>query len=76
MVIDSIYNSLSDNFSKSYHTHYTWDITGGILSIDKGGTGYSSIADTTYTRARYRASSLHSSETNPTTNGTICWTYE
>lgn len=51
-------------------------ITSGTLPIIRGGTGYSSIADTAYTTARYRASSLHSSETNPKTNGTICWTYE
>lgn len=47
-----------------------------IQSIDKGGTGYTSITDTTYTTARYRASSLHSTETNPSVNGVIAWTYE
>lgn len=34
------------------------------------------IEDTTYTTARYRASSLANAETTPTTNGTICWMYE
>lgn len=48
----------------------------GTVSVSSGGTGQTSIADTTYTTARYRASSLHSAETNPTTNGVICWTYE
>ena len=47
-----------------------------IVPIEKGGTGQTSIADTTYTTARYRASSLHSTETTPTTNGVIAWTYE
>lgn len=47
-----------------------------IQSIDKGGTGYTSITDTKYTTARYRASSLHSTETNPSVNGVIAWTYE
>lgn len=48
----------------------------GVLPVKSGGTGYSSITDTVYTAPRYRASSLHSSETTPTTNGVICWTYE
>ena len=47
-----------------------------ILDVERGGTGYSTIADTTYSTVRYRASSLHSSETTPTTNGVIAWTYE
>ena len=46
------------------------------VPVTKGGTGYTSITDTTYTTARYRASSLHSSETNPSANGVIAWTYE
>lgn len=46
------------------------------LPVDRGGTGYSSIVDTTYVEARYRASSLHSSEKTPSSNGVICWTYE
>lgn len=48
----------------------------GVLPVKSGGTGYSSITDTVYTAPRYRASSLHSSETTPTANGVICWTYE
>ena len=47
-----------------------------IVSVSNGGTGYNTITDTTYTTARYRASSLNSSETTPTTNGVIAWTYE
>ena len=47
-----------------------------VVTVAQGGTGRTSIVDTTYTTARYRASSLHSSETNPTSNGVICWTYE
>lgn len=58
------------------HKHATSDITSGVLGVEFGGTGYSSITDTTYTTARYRASSLHSAETTPTDNGVICWTYE
>ena len=46
------------------------------LAVWNGGTGYSSIADTTYTTARYRASALVSAETNPSINGVINWTYE
>lgn len=47
-----------------------------VLSVDKGGTGYNSITDTTYTIARYRASALVTTETDPTRNGVINWTYE
>lgn len=47
-----------------------------VVPVAKGGTGYTTIEDTTYTTARYRASSLHSSETTPSTNGVIAWTYE
>lgn len=46
------------------------------IPVEKGGTGYTSIVDTTYTTVRYRGSALRSSETNPTQNGTINWTYE
>ena len=48
----------------------------GTIGVAYGGTGYTSIEDTTYTTARYRASALYSSETTPTTNGVINWTYE
>lgn len=75
-VLDNIGDVLWDNFADRYHSHTTSDIYSGIFPVTRGGTGYSSIADATYTTARYRASSLHSTETNPTTNGTICWTYE
>ena len=34
------------------------------------------IEDTTYTTARYRASTLNLSETTPDINGVIAWTYE
>lgn len=47
-----------------------------VLSVDKGGTGYNSITDTTYTTARYRASALVTTETDPTINGVINWIYE
>jgi hypothetical protein len=48
----------------------------GTLPVGNGGTGYTSITDTTYTTARYRASSLHSSATTPSSNGVIAWVYE
>lgn len=46
------------------------------LDVAKGGTGYNTIADTTYTTARYRASALAATETDPTVNGVINWMYE
>ena len=72
-------------FPKGIQANVTGNLTGtadkakaltATLGIIQGGTGYTTIADTTYTTARYRASSLHSSVTNPDTNGVICWTYE
>ena len=65
-----------NNKSDSGHKHNASDITGGTLSIERGGTGYSGITDTTYATARYRASALVSSETSPTINGVINWVYE
>ena len=64
--------------SRSDHVHALPALTSctGTLTVAKGGTGYTSIVDTTYTTARYRASSLHSSTTSPTSNGAIAWTYE
>ena len=47
----------------------------GTVAIENGGTGYTTIEDTTYTTARYRASTLVSADTDPTTNGVINWTY-
>lgn len=47
-----------------------------VTPVSKGGTGYTTIEDTVYTTARYRASTLVSTETEPTINGTISWLYE
>lgn len=49
----------------------------GVTSVSKGGTGYTDIADTTYTTARYRASALYAEDSivDPTTNGVINWAY-
>ena len=61
--------------SDTGHNHNISDLT-GVASVEKGGTGYSSVIDTVYTTARYRASSLHSTETTPSSNGIIAWQYE
>ena len=47
-----------------------------IIDVAHGGTGRSTIADTEYTTAKYRASALVTTETVPTDNGVICWVYE
>lgn len=47
-----------------------------IIDVAHGGTGRSTIADTEYTVAKYRASALVSTETNPTDNGVVYWMYE
>ena len=53
-----------------------YDLSGAV-PVAKGGTGYTDIADTTYTTARYRASALYAEESivDPTTNGVINWAY-
>lgn len=58
------------------HIHDASNITSGILGVEHGGTGYNSIVDTTYTTARYRASTLNYTETIPADNGIINWMYE
>ena len=47
-----------------------------IIDVAHGGTGRSTIGDTEYTTAKYRASALVTTETDPTDNGVIYWTYE
>ena len=47
-----------------------------IVSIYNGGTGCNGYSDSYYSYVRYRGTSLNSSETTPSTNGTIAWTYE
>lgn len=49
---------------------------GGTLAIGKGGTGKTSYADTSYTSVRYRGTALYNTDTDPTTNGVINWTYK
>ena len=58
------------------HNHNASNITAGTLAVARGGTGQTSLADTTYTTARYRGSALYATETTPTVNGVINWTYE
>ena len=48
----------------------------GIFPVEIGGTGVSSVGGTDYTTTRFRGSQLVDSDTNPTINGTINWTYE
>ena len=65
-----------DAKADTQHSHSAYDITSGVLDVARGGTGYSSITDTSYTTPRYRASTLVSYETTPYHNGTINWVYE
>lgn len=60
----------------SAHKHAAGDITSGTLAVARGGTGVTSVGGTDYTTTRFRGSQLRSADTNPTTNGTINWTYE
>lgn len=45
--------------------------TNNEFRADLGGT-----ADTNYTTLQTRGTSLHASDTNPSVNGAICWTYK
>ena len=47
-----------------------------IIDVAHGGTGRSTIADTEYTTAKYRASALVTTKTYPKDNGVIYWVYE
>lgn len=70
--------------NSSGFTHRTFAMEGDIyndlidtpLPVAMGGTGVDSHTDTTYTTARYRASALTSTATDPTVNGVINWWYE
>lgn len=68
--------TLTATVADSSHNHSATNITSGTLAVDRGGTGYTTLTDTTYTTARYRGSSLHSATTTPTVNGVIAWQYE
>ena len=72
-------------FPKGIQANVTGNLTGtadkakdltDTLAVSRGGTGHTSLADSTPTTARYRGSSLHSTSTNPTIEGAIAWQYE
>lgn len=62
----------------SSHNHSASNINSGTLGVIRGGTGYTSLTDTTYTTARYRGSALYAAANivDPTINGVINWAYE
>lgn len=62
--------NLQDNVWNDWRKFFKND---DVIPVSNGGTGVNSHADNVYTTARYRASSLHSTETTPTVNGTFCW---
>lgn len=53
-------------------------LTNGAIPVNKGGTGFTTHADTAYTTARYRASALYDEMelVAPTVNGVINWGYK
>lgn len=70
--------TLSDNHSSEAASEVCVQIGGWIYKrtnnefrADLGGT-----ADTNYTTLQTRGTSLHASDTNPSVNGAICWTYK
>ena len=65
------------NHNDVYYTESEIDtMLSEMASIERGGTGQTSIVDTTYVEPRYRASALVNTETTPTENGVIAWVYE
>ena len=65
------------NHNDVYYTEAEIDtLLSEMASIERGGTGQTSIVDTTYVEPRYRASALVATETTPTENGVITWVYE
>lgn len=61
--------------ASSSHNHSASNITSGTLAVTRGGTGATSFARTDYTTIGYRGMRFATSDTNPSSNGTICWTY-
>lgn len=59
----------------SSHNHAASNITSGTLALARGGTGKTAYASTNYTTIEYRGERFATADTNPGTNGTICWTY-
>lgn len=47
-----------------------------VVPVTRGGTGRTAMASTDYTSANFRGESFHSTDTAPTSNGCIAWTYE
>lgn len=76
-VVYVIKNNITYKLYGEHNKPTASDITSGTLAVARGGTGQTSITDTTYTTARYRASALYSESNivNPTTNGVINWAY-
>ena len=58
----------SDNTTKIATTAHVKSTIGRTTAVD--------ASDTNYTTLMVRGESLHSSDTTPSVNGAICWTYE
>lgn len=71
-----VYDSVLGKWKNEAITLAASDITSGTFALERGGTGKTQFASTNYSTIEYRGESLNSSETTPTSNGTICWTYE
>lgn len=65
--------NLQDNVWNNWRKFFKND---DVIPVSNGGTGVNSHEDKVYTSLRYRASSLHNTETAPTVNGAICWQYK
>ena len=63
-------------FATSISTNTNTAVTPNLLKQALNRTTFANSADTNYTTYMVRGMSLNSTETNPTVNGTIAWTYE
>ena len=70
---DATHRTVTDAEKAAWNAKFDFS---GTLSVDMGGTGHTTLEDTVYTIARYRASALVPTETNPSINGVINWMYE
>ena len=62
--------------AKSSHTHVTGDIASGTLPITRGGTGLSTLTNSSYSSIQVRGISFASSKPSAVSDGCICLVYK
>lgn len=70
--LNDLASQIGDNTSVPYHEHSAYDIYDGTF----GGAVVAQRSSQTYSSYLLRNTKLAPSDTDPTYNGEICWTYE